>query len=190
MLSQPLQLLTKYEKKIQAIFKSTQIKPFVNNNMETGVYVLLIILAVSEARRSWQNVRKQVSYMAHRSQQVDEVGIRVAADVQLLLAKATQARQAAVGVDIAIASTWKKRQRFTDTAAPNRPEYAGTPVPNLAGCARSFRVNLTSSLTTRIQLLYALDNDDQRDGSLVYLASSVRPGEFLSISLVDRQVQI
>jgi hypothetical protein len=38
------------------------------------------------------------------------------------------------------------------------------------GCSRSYRVNLTSSTTNEISLIYGIDTDD-KDGLLVYLPS-------------------
>jgi len=108
-----------------------------------------------------------MSYMEHRSEEVIELGARVSGDVHLLSAKAMQAMQAAAGVDIALASVWDD------------------PV----GCSRAYKVNLTSSLTTKIELLFALDAEEDHTGPLIQLKSQSN-GEFMALELVKRQIRL
>ena len=75
------------------------------------------------------NVAKQAAYLSHRTKDVEEVSARVARGLGDLRGRIEMARHAADSVKISLTNDWEE------------------PV----GCARSYRVNLTSSSSNKIR---------------------------------------
>ena len=84
---------------------------------------------------------------------LDDFSLRVQKQLSDLRSRIKMARNAAESIKISITN---QRQGHPDS----------TPT----GCSRSYRVNLTSSTTSEISLIYGIDTDD-KDGLLVYLPS-------------------
>ncbi len=97
---------------------------------------------VSEARRTTHIVSKQAAYLSHRTRDVEELSARVAASLADLRAKIAMARHAASAVKISMTNDWESADG--------------------AGCIRSYRVNLTSTTSNKISLVYAVETDGDR----------------------------
>ena len=95
--------------------------------------------------------------MSHRRIDLDDFSLRVQKQLSDLRSRIKMARNAAESIKISITN---QRQGHPDA----------TPM----GCSRSYRVNLTSSTTSEISLIYGIDTDD-KDGLLVYLPSKEVP---------------
>jgi hypothetical protein len=108
---------------------------------------------VTEARRIRENVRKQANYLNHRRIDLDDFSLRVEKQLSDLHSRIKMARNAAESIKISITN---QRQGHPDSSP--------------MGCSRSYRVNLTSSTTNEISLIYGIDTDD-KDGLLAYLPS-------------------
>lgn len=119
-----------------------------------------------------QQVDKQSAYLTHRSRDVDRLSSNVAASLAALRDKIARARHAADAIKMSITNDWE----------------------NVNGCIRSYRINRTSSVTSQITLIYAIDTED-RDGLLVYLPSTRRGDvdrdnrDFMAIEMVDRKIR-
>ena len=89
---------------------------------------------------------------------IEEVSHRLGGQIQDLKSKIAMARHAAESVKISITN-----------------QRAGHPEASQWGCSRSYRVNLTSSMSTTISMVFAVTDIEDRDGLLVYLPSG-EPG--------------
>ena len=70
----------------------------------------------------------------------------------------------------------------------------GHPEASAWGCSRSYRVNLTSSMSTKVSVIYAVNDIEDTDGLIAYLPRG-EPGlmpqerDFMALQLVNRQVR-
>jgi len=103
-----------------------------------------------------QNVEKQSNYLTHRRVDIDTFSLRVEKQLSDLYSKVRLARNAAESIKISITN-----------------QREGHPDAHPMGCSRSYMVNLTSSTTNEISLIYGTDTDE-KDGLLVYLANGGR----------------
>ena len=132
-----------------------------------------------EARRHLLQVDKRATYLSHRKVDIEEISLKVQKQIQDVRSRIAMARHAADSVKISITN-----QRL------NHPEATEW------GCSRSYRVNLTSSTSNSISLIYAVSDYEDRNGLLVYLPSG-EPGlntindkrDFMAIEMVDRKIK-
>ncbi len=125
---------------------------------------------MTESIRVMQNVVKQKSYLEHRTTEIEVLGSVVAADLETLRRRVRQAREAAADIAISVTSDWSSEE----------------------GCVRSYRANLSSTLSNEVELVYAVDTEDARDGLLLYLPSTSLTGEarnFMALEMVDRKIR-
>ena len=139
---------------------------------------LLYPNSVTEARRHLQKVDKRATYLSHRKVDIEEVSQRLGGQIQDLKSKIAMARHAAESVKISITN-----------------QRAGHPEASQWGCSRSYRVNLTSSMSTTISLVYAVTDIEDSNGLLVYLPSG-EPGnvgddsrDYMAIEMVNRRIR-
>ena len=132
---------------------------------------------LTEARRQLQQVNKQATYLSHRRLDIESLSQRVGNQIKDLKSKIAMARHAADSVQISITN-----QRL------EHPEASAW------GCSRSYRVNLTSSMSTKLSVIYALNDVEESDGLIAYLPRG-QPGlemkerDFMALQLVNRQVR-
>lgn len=131
----------------------------------------------NEARRSLQQVDKQAAYLSHRRLDIEEISGKLDLQIQNIKDKLAMARHAAENVKISITN-----------------QRTGHPESTPLGCSRSYRVNLTSSLSTSISLVYALTDPEAKDGLLVYLPNGDPSKtdfnrDFMALEMVDRRIR-
>ena len=131
---------------------------------------------LTEARRQLQQVNKQATYLSHRRLDIESLSQRVGNQIKDLKSKIAMARHAADSVQISITN-----QRL------------GHPEASRWGCSRSYRVNLTSSMSTKLSVIYALNDVEDTDGLIAYLPRGqpglVKERDFMALQLVNRQVR-
>lgn len=132
---------------------------------------------MTEARRQLQQVDKQATYLSHRKVDIEEVSRRLGGQIQDLKSKIARARHAAESVKISITN--------------QRAEH---PEASEWGCSRSYRVNLTSSMSTSLSLVFAVTNLEEKDGLIIYLPSgdpvtSENSRDFMAIEMVERRIR-
>ena len=138
----------------------------------------LLQFAVTEARRQLQQVSKQATYLSHRRLDIESLSQRVGSQINDLKSKIAMARHAADSVKISITN-----QRL------------GHPDATLSGCSRSYRVNLTSSMSTKISVIYAVSDVEDTDGLIAYLPrgdpDNVKPEnrDFMALEMIDRRIR-
>ena len=142
-------------------------------------YVLFFIFSVKEARRHLLQIDKRATYLSRRKVDLEEISLKVQKQIHDVRSRIAMARHAADSVRISITN-----QRY------NHPESTAW------GCSRSYRVNLTSSTSNSISLIYAVSDYEERNGLLVYLPSG-EPNlntlddrrDFMAIEMVDRKIR-
>ena len=90
----------------------------------------------------------------------------------------------------------RKHIKFDCYKPRNRHLYCkGHPEATQSGCSRSYRVNLTSSMSTTLSMVFAVTDIEDSDGLLVYLPSG-DPGhveddtrDYMAIEMVDRRIR-
>lgn len=125
-------------------------------------------------------VDKQATYLTHRRVDIEEVSRRLGNQINDLKGKIAMARHAAESVKISITN-----QRV------NHPEATPT------GCSRSYHVNLTSSMSTSLSLVFAVTDVEAKDGLLAYLPSGdPKQGSngqdnlnFMAVEMIDRRIR-
>ena len=122
---------------------------------------------------------KRATYLSRRKIDIEEISMKVEKQIQDVRSRIAMARHAADSVKISITN-----QRF------NHPEATSW------GCSRSYRVNLTSSTSNSISLVYAVSDYEDRNGLLVYLPSgepslnsNTDERDFMAIEMVDRKIR-
>jgi laminin alpha 1/2 len=119
-----------------------------------------------------QNVAKQAVYLSHRTKDVEEISLKVSRSLSDLRGKIAMARHAAASVKISMSNDWEEA----------------------TGCVRSYRVNLTSSTSNKISLVYAVDVATDKTGLLAFLPghggkSEMEQRNFMAIEMVDRKIR-
>ena len=125
-----------------------------------------------------QQVDKQATYLSHRKVDIEEISRRLGSQIQDLKSQIARARHAAENVKISITN--------------QRAEH---PEASHWGCSRSYRVNLTSSTSTSLSLIYAVTSAEEKNGLLVYLPSgdpnddSRENRDFMALEMVERRIR-
>ena len=121
---------------------------------------------------------KQATYLSHRRLDIESLSQRVGSQIKDLKSKIAMARHAADSVKISITN-----QRL------------GHPDATVSGCSRSYRVNLTSSMSTKISVIYAVSDVEDTDGLIAYLPrgdpGNVKPEnrDFMALEMVNRRIR-